>query len=43
MDFYQMEETNTLRRVVNWIVDIVVVISLAWFVVYGFGTQIQIV
>ena len=42
MEFYQMEESNTLRRVVNWIVDIVVVISLAWFVVYGFGTQIKI-
>lgn len=36
-----MEETNTLRRVVNWIVDIIVVISLAWFVVYGFGTQVK--
>lgn len=43
MEFYQMEDTNTLRRVVNWIVDIVVVISLAWFVVYGFGSQIKIV
>ena len=26
----------------RWIVDIVVVISLAWFVVYGFGTQVRI-
>lgn len=43
MDFYQVEETNMLRRVIGWIVDIVVVISLAWFVVYGFGTQIRIV
>ena len=25
-----------------WLVDIIVVISLAWFVVYGFGTQIRI-
>lgn len=41
MEFYQ-EETSTLRRVVNWIVDIVVVICLAWFVVYAFGTQIKI-
>ncbi|MCI8515879.1 MAG: signal peptidase I [Hungatella sp.] len=42
MEFYQVEETNTLRRGICWIVDIVVVISLAWFVVYGFGTQIRI-
>lgn len=41
MEFYQVDETNMLRRVVNWVVDIIVVISLAWFVVYGFGTQIK--
>lgn len=42
MEFYQIEETNPLRRVMRWIVDIVVMVSLAWFVVYGFGTQIRI-
>lgn len=26
----------------RWIVDIVVMISLAWFVVYAFGTQVKI-
>lgn len=31
-----------MRRGICWIVDIAVVISLAWFVVYGFGTQIRI-
>lgn len=31
-----------MRKVVGWIVDIVVVISLAWFVAYGFGTQVKI-
>lgn len=36
-----MEEDNRLRRVIGWIVDIIVVISLAWFVVYGFGMQVQ--
>lgn len=36
MEFYQ-EETNKLRRMIVWLVDIIVVISLAWFVVYGFG------
>lgn len=42
MEFYHVEETNTLRRVVGWIVDIVVVISLAWFVTYEFGAQVRI-
>lgn len=43
MEFYQVEETNMLRRVIGWLVDIIVAITLAWFVVYGFGTQIRIV
>lgn len=42
MEFYQVEETNLLRQVICWIVDIVVVISLAWFVGYGFGTQVRV-
>lgn len=42
MEFYQTEHTNLLRRVVNWIVDIIVVLSLAWFTIYSFGTQIDI-
>lgn len=43
MEFYENEKNNLLRRAVNWIVDIIVVLSLAWFTVYAFGTQIQIV
>ena len=42
MEFYQTEETNILRRVTNWIVDIVVVLALAWFTIYSFGMQIEI-
>lgn len=42
LEFYQIEETNLLRRVIDWVIDIVVVISLAWFAVYGFGTQIKV-
>lgn len=42
MEFYQTEATNLLRRVIIWIVDIIVVLSLAWFAVYAFGTQIRI-
>ena len=43
MELYQIEETNRLRRIINWIVDIVVMLSLAWLVVYEFGAQILIV
>ena len=42
MDFYHSEDNNKLRHVVNWIVDIVVVIAFAWFLVYAYGTQIVI-
>ncbi len=42
MEFYQMEESNILRRVFKWMVDVVVVISLAWFVIYSFGAQVRI-
>ena len=42
LEFYQIEETNSLRKAIGWIVDIVVVISMAWFVGYGFGTQVRI-
>lgn len=42
MEFFQTEETNGLRRAVGWVVDIIVVISLAWFAVYAFGTRIKI-
>lgn len=42
MEFYHSEDNNKLRQVVNWIVDIVVVIALAWFLVYAYGTQIVI-
>ena len=36
------EETSRLRLVIGWIVDIVVVISIAWFVVFAMGTQITV-
>ncbi len=42
MEFYQNEETNLLRRITGWLVDIIVVLALAWFCVYAFGTQIRI-
>lgn len=42
VEFYNSEENNKLRHVINWIVDIVVVIAFAWFLVYAYGTQIPI-
>lgn len=36
------EETSRVRLVIGWIVDIVVVISIAWFVVFAMGTQITV-
>ena len=36
------KDTNRLRLLVNWVVDVVVVISIAWYTVFAFGTQIPI-
>ncbi len=41
MEFYE-EEVSLVRRAVGWIVDIIVMIALAWFVVDSFGTQVTI-
>ena len=42
MDFYINEDTAWVRRIARWAVDVVVVISLAWFLVYGFCCQVRI-
>lgn len=39
---YVREEPSLLRQTVRWIVDIVTVISIAWFMVFALGTQITI-
>lgn len=36
------EETSRLRLIVCWIVDVAVVISAAWFLVFALGTQIAV-
>lgn len=41
MDFGQVEEKSMLRRIVSWMKDIALVISLALFLVYAFGTQVK--
>lgn len=42
MNFYKSEDTNMLRQVVGWIIDIVLVLYMAGFAIYGFGMQIEI-
>ncbi len=42
MKFYESEESTLLRRISGWVTDIVVVIAIACFTVYAFGTQIPI-
>lgn len=42
LNAYMDKDTNRLRLVVKWIVDVVVVISIAWFTVFALGTQITV-
>ena len=42
VEYFMNEDTAWIRRVVHWIVDVVVVIALAWFLVYGFCGQVRI-
>lgn len=42
MKHYIEKDTNRLRQVVKWIVDVVVVISIAWFTVFSLGTQVTV-
>lgn len=42
MNFYEVKESNPLRQAVGWIVDIVLVLYMAGFVIYGFAMQVDI-
>ncbi|HJA71464.1 MAG TPA: signal peptidase I [Candidatus Lachnoclostridium stercoravium] len=42
MEFYQFEERSLLRRIISWMVDIILVIACAWFTVYTFGTEVTV-
>ncbi len=39
---YQEEKSSRVRLVVNWIVDVIVVLSIAWFVVFAMGRQLVV-
>ena len=36
------EDTAWLRRIVRWAVNVVVVLALAWFLVYAFCAQVPV-
>jgi signal peptidase I len=38
----EVEEINLVRHISGWIIDIAVALSLAWFCLHSFGTQVQI-
>ena len=42
MDFYVNEDTAWLRKAVRWTVNVVLVLASAWFLVYGFCTQVPV-
>lgn len=39
---YQEEKSSRVRLIVNWIVDVIVVLSIAWFVVFAMGRQLVV-
>ena len=42
MDFYYREDRRMVRVVMSWVVDVVVMLALAWFFLHSFGIQIPV-
>lgn len=42
MEYYVNEDTAWLRRIVHWVVNVVVVLACAWFLVYAFCGQVLV-
>ncbi len=42
MEFYQEPEESTIQILVNWIVDIVVVVAFACYLVYAVGSRVEV-
>ncbi|MBR5267976.1 MAG: signal peptidase I [Lachnospiraceae bacterium] len=42
MEFYQEPEESTIQSLVHWIVDIIVVIAFACYLVYSLGSRVQV-
>ena len=42
MEFYQEPEESRIQIIVNWIVDVIVVIAFACYLVYAFGSRAEV-
>lgn len=42
MKFYQEPEDSAIQNLVNWIVDIIVVIAFACYLVYSVGSRVEV-
>lgn len=42
MEFYQEPEESAVQNLVNWIVDIIVVIAFACYLVYSVGSRVEV-
>ena len=42
MEFYQEPEESTIQTLVNWVVDFVVVIAFACYLVYSVGSRVEV-
>ena len=42
MEFYQEPEDSTIQSFVQWIVDIIVVVAFACYLVYSMGSRVQV-
>ena len=43
MEFYQEPEESRIQIIVNWIVDIIVMIALACYLVYSVGSRVEVI
>ncbi|MBE5971513.1 MAG: signal peptidase I [Lachnoclostridium sp.] len=42
MEFYQEPEESAIQTLVNWVVDIIVVVAFACYLVYSVGSRIEV-
>ena len=42
VEFYHEKDQNRLHVIIHWIVDIIVAITLACYVVYAFGGRMEV-
>ncbi len=42
MEFYHDNESNMIRNISKWVVDIAVALAFAWFCLYAFGMEVLV-